>query len=485
MKNWQAVSQTQHPSPQKPLQSPGSAPNQTTNWNDRAVIIGLMFPLIMMILNVSMFGVALPTIRDTFSINANVTAWLITAFALPYVIFMPLYGRLGDGLGKRRLLLIGIAIFVVGTIITTLSPDLRTLILGRAIQGIGAASVDPLCLAIISGLFPAEQWGSKISIWNSSAPSTTMVGFVLSGFMVDYLGWRTIFGPVLFIGVVAIVAVRKRVPTGVVKIQANFLRSLDWGGITLLGAAVTMLVFYVSSRPITGVAVLQDWRLLTASLFFFWAFYFWEKRHTTPFVSLKIFAYKNFSRASIVAAMRMFTLASVLFMAPLYLTDVRNLNATLIGIIAMIHAATLLLTVRTGGPLGDRWGDRRIIIIGPLIQVGVLICLALLPETAPLILVVAAFAGNGLGGGLSLTPLTRFAMRHVPQEQNGIGAGVYSMVRFTGVILGPVTGGVVLQYGLDQSLLVIEAYQMVFWITAGVALLAVIIGWGLRDQEAG
>jgi len=481
LKNLQVVSQTQRPSLRKRLQSLVSNYDQTPDWDGRAIITGLMFPLIMMILNISMFGVALPTIRDTFNINANVTAWLITAFTLPYVIFMPLYGRLGDGLGKRRLLLIGIMIFGAGTIITILSIDLRTLILGRVVQGIGAASVDPLCLAIISSLFPANEWGSKISIWNSSAPLTTMVGFVASGFMVDYLGWRTIFGPVLLIGLVALVAVRRKVPIGEQKIQPNFLRSLDWGGIALLGAAITMMVFYVSSRPITGVAILKDWRLLITSLVLFGAFYLWEKRHITPFVSLEIFTYKNFSRASMVAATRMFILGGILFVAPLYLTDVRKLNATMIGIIIMFHAGALLLTVRTGGPLGDRWGDWRMVIIGPLIQISALSYLALVSETAPLILVVVAFAGNGLGGGLSLTAVTRFAMRHTPQEQSGMAAGLYSMGRFTGVIFGPVLAGVILQYGLDQSLSVIEAYHMVFWITMGVAILGIIIGWGLRD----
>jgi EmrB/QacA subfamily drug resistance transporter len=440
-----------------------------------------MVPLIMMILNIAMFGVALPTVRDNFGINADVVAWLITAFSLPYVIFMPIFGRLGDGLGKRRLLLIGISIFLVGTVITLTAAELPSLIMGRVVQGIGAASVDPLCLAIIAELFPAQQWGKSMSVWSSGAPAATMVGFVLSGLMVDYLGWRTIFVPVLLVGIMALIAVRGWVPMNPVRVESGFWRVLDWVGMILLSAAITLMVFYISSRPITGVAVLADWRLLFISLALFGTFIFWEKRQTLPFISMDIFAARNFSLASLEAATRMFVLSSLLFLAPLYLTDVRGLSPTLIGILVMLHAAALLLTVRTGGPLGDRWGDRRMVIISPAIQVGMMSLLALLPQTAPLGLIVFALVGNGFGAGLSLVPLNRFAMRRTRSAQRGMAAGLFSMIRFTGVVLGPAVGGVLLQARLDQSAVEIEAYQAIFWIIAGIALLGVILGWRLHE----
>ena len=104
-------------------------------------------PLMMMVINMSMFGVALPTIRDTFGIRADEASWLVTAYALPNVVFLPLFGRLSDGLGKRRLFLMGILVFLVGTVLNLLAVDAPLLILGRAIQGMGAAGINPLCIA--------------------------------------------------------------------------------------------------------------------------------------------------------------------------------------------------------------------------------------------------------------------------------------------------------------------------------------------------
>src|SRR5690606_5135917 len=126
-------------------------------WNLRAVLIGLMVPMGMTVLNLSMFGVALPFIRDSFQAEADTIAWLVTAYTLPFVMFMPLYGRLSDGLGKRRLFSVGIIIFFLGTLLCLMAPSLPWLIAGRVLQGIGTAGVNPLCIAVIAELFPDKE----------------------------------------------------------------------------------------------------------------------------------------------------------------------------------------------------------------------------------------------------------------------------------------------------------------------------------------
>lgn len=448
----------------------------------QAILIGLMIPLMMMVINMSMFGVALPTLRDTFGIQAEVTAWLVTAYALPFMIFMPLYGRLGDGLGKRRLLLIGMAIFLGGTVIALSATDLRLLMLGRAIQGMGAAGVNPLCLALISEHFPAAERGRALGTWNSIGPISGIFGPLLGGILVDHVGWRMIFGPVLLVGLVALFAVREQVPSmGRSFVQPGFLRTFDWSGAILLGAAATVLIFYASSRPITGVEALRDWRLLTVALVLFGGFIVWEKRRTNPFVRLDIFADLNFSRASLVSGIRMFIMSSIGFLLPLYLTDIHSLSAATLGTVMMLHAGALLVTMRLGGQLADRWNSRWPVAIGSSIQMGIMIYFTQLSDTASLGLVIAGLVGHGLGAGLSLAALHRSALNKIPSEQTGIAAGLYSMIRFGGIVLGVALGGVVLQFGLDQALPLIEAYRMVFWFVAGVASLGIVLGWGLRE----
>jgi predicted MFS family arabinose efflux permease len=311
-----------------------------------------------------------------------------------------------------------------------------------------------------------------------------MTGPFLGGFLIDHVGWRTIFGPVVLAGLVALFAVRKQVPTiHRHLVQSGFLRTFDWGGVMLLSVATTMLVFYTSSRPITGVEALQDWRLLTVALFFLGGFIVWEKHQGNPFVALDIFSDKNFSLASFGAGIRMFTMTSLSFLIPLYLTDIYRLRATAIGITVTLHAAALLVTMRKGGQLADRWGSRWPVIIGSSVQVGIMIYFALLPGTTPLGLIVAGLIGHGLGAGLSLAALHRASMSNIASKQRGMAAGLYSMIRFGGIAFGAALGGVMLQYGLEYSLSVIGAYQFVFRFVAGVASLGVVSGLGLRDDE--
>ena len=171
--------------------------------NARAILIGLMAPTVMVVLNGSMFAVALPAIRGSFDAQADLLAWVVTGFTLSFVVFMPLYGRLGEGFGMRKPFLAGVIIFLLGTMISALAVDLRLLLVGRVIQGAGAAGVTPLAIAMISEFFPARQRGQALGTWNSVGPATGMVGPLLAGLLVDNWSWRAIFGPVLLVGLMA------------------------------------------------------------------------------------------------------------------------------------------------------------------------------------------------------------------------------------------------------------------------------------------
>jgi MFS family permease len=440
----------------------------------------LMVPSMAMIFSGATFGVALPTLRTHFGIEADMAAWLLTAYTLPFMIFMPLYGRLGDSLGKRNLILAGMAVFLIGTLLTMTSTSLATLLLGRAIQGAGLAGIAPLSMAIIHERFPSDDRGRALGTWNSIGPVVGIFGPVLAGVMVDYLGWRTIFLPTLLIGIFALVIVWLLVPS---LRTANFgsLRTFDWPGVALLVSAISFFVFYISSRPITGVEPLRDWRLLLAALFSFAALIWREKRRADPFLELDLFGISSLRWASIGSGIRMFTMSGISFLMPLYLTDVHDLSASTTGILLMLNAAALLATMRKGGQLADRWGSRRPVMIGMTGQSLFMAYFALLPADASLILVGAGLVGHGLSAGLSLAALHRASLRDVPVDQNGAAAGIYSMIRFGGMLLGAALGGVLLQQSLTNTGSMVLAYQTVFWLLAAVAFSGIGVGWKLGN----
>lgn len=252
MDNRQAIATVHDHLWPRPEAGRGAAPTAAIPpWDSRAILVGLMAPMGMTVLNLSMFGVALPFIRDSFQADPDTVAWLVTAYTLPFVMFMPLYGRLGDGLGKRRLFTIGILLFSVGTVLCLFAPTMAVLILGRVIQGAGTAGVNPLCIAIISELFPANERGKAMGTWSSTGPATSMIGPFLGGFLIDQWGWHTIFLPGLLASGVALVVVRGQVPKLAPKVQPGFLRTFDWIGMALLSGAIMSVVAYLSSRSLT------------------------------------------------------------------------------------------------------------------------------------------------------------------------------------------------------------------------------------------
>ncbi len=453
--------------------------------DSRAILVGLMMPTVTVTLYVSMFAVALPSIRSSFDAQADLIAWIVTGYSLSFVILMPLYGRLGDGLGKRKLFLIGIVVFLIGTCISFLAPDLRLLVMGRVIQGAGASGIIPLAIAIISELFPVSQRGKALGTWNSIGPVARIAGPLMAGLLIVVWGWRTIFGPPLLVGLLAPFVVCRCIPSVRGNARSGFLHGFDWMGVVLLGAGVMTFLFYVSSRPITGISPFQDVRLLAAALLLMGGFVFWERRQTSPFISFELFSRRLFTSASLCAGLRMFTMSGIGFLLPLYLTDVRGLSAAWIGVVLVIHSGGLLVTLRLGGQLADRLGSSRWpVVLGMSMQIGAMITFATLSGGAALSLVIIGLAVHGLGAGLALAALHRAAMGQIPQAQMGLAAGLYSMIRFFGTALGMTLGGALLQQGLDRGLPTIDAYQTVYWVIAGSGLAGVITGLTLNEKKA-
>ncbi len=445
------------------------------------ILISLIFPTMLMPLIDSTIRVALPVMRSDFQLQADVTAWIDAVFTLPFMLLMPIYGRLSDGVGKRRLMLAGSLIFTLGTALTSLAPSLALLMVGRAIQGVGVGGMMPLSMALIAAIFAPHERGKALGTWSSVGPVVGFVAPLAAGFVVDHWGWRIAFVPSLLLGVVAWVAVAKGVPAGLSQIKPNFLRTFDWVGALLLSLTLTTLIVFLSSRPVTGVPALQDWRLLVLAFVWGSAFLWWERRHPQPFVELAIFRNRMFSLASFCGMTRMVIMAGQGFLVALYLADVRGFGAAQIGGITMFSAGAMVLIVRFGGQAADQWGSRWPSVIGLSVQVSVMVILGLLPITTPVWLLALVLAYYGLGAGLVLAALHRAAMGHVADSQMGMAAGLYSMSRFAGAATGTALGGVILQQAFDRGLSLIAAYQVTFLLFGLLASVGIVAAFGLHE----
>lgn len=458
------------------LSSAATAPEQGAGslWG---LLIGLMIPVGMTTFNMSMFGVALPTVRDAFGAEADLTAWLVTAYSLPFVIFMPLYGKLGDSLGKARLFQSGIVLFFVGTLVCLLARNLPQLLIGRILQGTGTAGFYPLCIAIIAERFPPSHQGRAMGTWSSVAPGAASLGPLLGGFAVNQFGWNYVFVPSLLVGVIAMWVVYRQVPAQR-PVSGEGLQAFDWQGAAFLGGTLVFAMFYLSSRTVSGVEPLRDWRFLAVAIAFGFLFWRRESRTAKPMVNFALYNRKNFGVASMSAGCRMIIMHTGNFLYVLYLTDVYGLNAMELGAFSTVFAVAILSTTRLGGQLADRIHYRWIVGSSFAIQCGALTGLALL--SPPLFGAAGLILAQALGGGLALAALHRAAMEEIPAAESGAAAGLYSTARFGGGVIGATVAGVALQQALRFAPGPGEAFQWVFGAVAVISLASVLVAWRLQ-----
>lgn len=450
------------------------------------LLYSLMFPAIIMPLSGWMFSVSLPIMRDDFGITADLAAWIATAFTLAFMICMPIYGRLSDSLGKRRLLLGGIIIFTIGSLMATLSATLSMLIMARIIQGLGIAGLLPLSLALLTEVFPPDQRGKAMGLWSTVGPLTGVAGPILAGFIVAAWGWRASFVPAMLFAIASFLVIYFLIPSSIRQLRFDFLRTFDWGGVLLLSAGLTSLLFYFSSRPITGVAPLRDWRLLSLTILFLGAFVWYEKRREDPFIRLQILKNRSLITGSMAAMLRMIGLSGGMgFLMPLYLADVVQLDPTRSGFFLMANPLAMVTVVRLGGGIADRWGSRLIAMTGFTVYAGVMFAFSQRTADSPPWLVVLLLLCFGLGAGLMLAALHRAALNNIPEADLGTSSGIYSMIRFLGSACGAAFGGILLQSNLDRyGTNLVPAYQTVFLWFMGFATVGFLVAFFLPRSKS-
>ncbi|MCA1754889.1 MAG: MFS transporter, partial [Spirochaeta sp.] len=249
--------------------------------NESGVVAALMIPSLMVIMTMAMFAVAVPVIRERYNLGADAASWLLVAYSLPFMLCMPLYGRLGDAVGRKRLLTFGILFFLAGSLMLAFVQDFRFLLAARAVQGVGAAGVNPLSMALILEHVPSKSRGKALGTWNSVGPVAGILGPPTAGLLIDVVSWRVILLPAVVLGIFAVRRVSRGLPDVADRRSArSFLPRFDWVGVLLFYVAVISFVFFTSSRLLTGVAPFRDFRLAAVAALAALSFVVHEARHS-------------------------------------------------------------------------------------------------------------------------------------------------------------------------------------------------------------
>jgi MFS family permease len=439
------------------------------------MLAGLMMQSVMALVDVSMFNVAVPTIQEEFGLPIDTAAMIIAIRYLARLGLMPIYGFIGDRLGKKRIYIAGLTIFIVGSGIGWLSPSLIWLIVGRFLQGMGGASL-PLSMALITEAIPKERRGRALGIWNTGAPLGSTIGPVLGGFLIESFGWKSIFLVVIIGSSVALFFVNLLVPTSESRDEDG--SSFDWFGATgLMVLATSFLMAATTSSVIPFGSPLN---------ILFWAFtaiglvilIVNANRNPKPLVGPVEVSNPRLILPATAVSFRMIAHGGTSFLLVIYVTNVFQKTPAAVGTFILFYSLSAMIGVPLGGWLADRWISRISGSFGLSFIVAGMIWLGLIQPQSNHLILLPGMIMAGLGAGLCLVSFTKEAVASLGQEKVGLASGLYNMIRFTGAsitspILGLILASAYQRYlGGETSA---EPYMLGFRVLAVTSIIGVVI----------
>lgn len=373
----------------------------------------------------SALGVALPAIQRDLGAGPAAVQWVSNAYLLTLGALVLIGGAAGDRFGRRRVFLIGVALFTLASVACGLSPSVQVLILARAVQGIGAALLTPGALALIGATFPAEERGKAFGTWAGAGALFGMVGPLVGGWLADHADWRAIFWINVPLAAIAVAISLKFVPES----RDDSAKGLDWLGALLAVTGLGALTWGLTAAPDLGLTH----PLILGSLIggavvlagFLWA----EAREAHPMMPLSLFRSPVFSGINLLTLLLYFALGGAMFFLPFELIRVHGWSATGAGSAMLPFAAIMGLFSGLAGRIADRFGARLSLSVGPILTGVGLTFLALMPADAGYVRgPLAGMTIMAIGMTLAVGPLTAAVMGAVPEGHTGVASGVNNAV---------------------------------------------------------
>lgn len=343
----------------------------------RWVLAGLSLSMLLSSLGTSITNVGLPTLALAFNASFEQVQWIVLAYLLAITTLILSVGRLGDTIGRRRLLLAGIGLFTAASVLCGLAPTLWLLIGARAVQGLGAAIMMALTMAFVGETVPRAKTGSAMGLLGTMFAISTALGPSLAGVLIAGSGWRAIFLVNVPLGMLAFILAQRTLPADRRRAKTDGVGFDKLGtlplALTLAAYAFAVTLHHNDRRGNFGPLNLA---LLLAAVFGVSLFVFVESRAKSPLVRVAMF------RASLV----MSTLVMTVMMAPLvvgpfYLSAALGLNTAMVGLVLSLGPVVVALTGVPAGRIADRFGAQRIAIAGLVIMAAGSFMLSMVPET--------------------------------------------------------------------------------------------------------
>jgi EmrB/QacA subfamily drug resistance transporter len=426
---------------------------------------------------------ALPSIHRSFGGGIATLQWTVSAYTIAFGAGILTASALGDRLGRRRVYVVGLALFTVASAACALAPDASVLIAFRAIQGIGAAIVMPLSLTILTSAFPVEKRGAVVGIWGGIAGLAVAAGPLIGGGITQGLDWHWIFWVNVPIGVAATVGTALRLPE-----SYGPRARLDVPALGLVSVGVAVLIWGVVQGGQKGWGTSQNLIGLFVGATLLAGFVWWEGRAPEPMIPLSLFRRISFSSAVITQFFMAAAIFSAAFLTSQFLQFARGDSPLGTGLRFLPWTATPLLIAPMAGALSDRIGARTLIVPGLVMQAfgfGWIVHLA--ATSAHYTSFVVPFVIAGVGISMALPSVTAGGLNAVPPDLLGKAAGTLNTMQQFGAVFGvAVVTAVFNAHGsLATSATVTSGYRAALAVSAGSSALGAMAAVGIRRARAG
>ena len=443
-------------------------------------------------MDMSSINVALPSIADELHVTMSGVEWVVTAYTLVIICFILLFGKLGDTMGKDKIFKFGILVFLAGLCICFFAHTYTMLLIGRIVEGVGAAATSANSQGIIVQTFPAHERGKALGISGSSVALGTMVGPSIGGLIVQHFSWNMIFGMSIPLTVICFMLCVKYLPD----MSSGRSEKVDSGGVLLF--MVMILCVY------GGVKLLQNGAsyylycamLLVIAVAFGAVFVRWEQRHDNAMIHLDIFKNKLYTVSVFCAFISFLAISGHNFIQPFYLQKVQMLSAAQTGMLMMAYSITMFVVAPFSGQLSDKIGSEILCFIGLCTVSVALFVLSTLGIGSPLWIFLIGSIMMSFGMAMFQSPNTSLIMSTVGPKLTGIAGSINGLARNLGSVFG-ISLSTVLLYNImssqlgfsvtdfveGQELTFVTGMQWVYRFMAVVSLIGAVLT-GLRWKNS-
>jgi EmrB/QacA subfamily drug resistance transporter len=428
---------------------------------------------------------AIPVLRADLNASLEQLEWTVNAYTLTFAVLLLTGAALGDRFGRRRMFVIGLGIFTLGSALAALAPSIEALNFARALQGFGGAIVTPLTLTLLSAAVPANRRGLALGIWGGVGGLAIAFGPVVGGAVVEGISWQWVFWLNVPIGLALIPLALRRLeeshgPAG----------RLDLPGLGLISAGLFGIVWGLirgNSEGWTSVTILAP---IAAGIALVGAFVAWELRATSPMLRLKLFRSRTFALANVSSLFMFFGMFGSIFLLAQFFQTVQGYGPLGSGLRILPWTLAPIFIAPIAGALSDKIDPKLIIGTGLVLQSAALAWIAAVTTpTTPYTHLVIPFIMAGVGMALFFAPIANVVLSAVRPEEEGQASGANNAIRELGGVFGVAVLASVFArvggYGSGQDFT--DGTSAAVYVGAGVVALGALAAWSIpaRRRRAG